>query len=334
MEILIKGQEFLVYLIFIMFITGILKDRGYLMDIFRVLTQRVKSKKMVVFFVSLFGGILPIPGRVALSASMLNSIAPVNDKKRQKFGIIDYLATHHYYLWSPLEKTTIIPMAVLGLTYMQFMSYIWPLLLISGLYISYYILSLKDDEIDIIIHDEPVNWKNIMVVVLPFFAAILASCFSDYYFAIFTAFTVYLVSYSKSWKNLISYINWEIVWIVAIVIILGNLAASYYPLIESYIKTYSTSQSIILVSMVAFLSSFILGSSAKYASMVSLLTSIFGMHYFVLFFTLEYSAYLISPSHKCLPIGQKYFHTGFLTYLKALVIWISLMIAYALLTIL
>ena len=146
MEILIKGQEFLVYLIFIMFITGILKDRGYLMDIFRVLTQRVKSKKMVVFFVSLFGGILPIPGRVALSASMLNSIAPVNDKKRQKFGIIDYLATHHYYLWSPLEKTTIIPMAVLGLTYMQFMSYIWPLLLISGLYISYYILSLKDDE--------------------------------------------------------------------------------------------------------------------------------------------------------------------------------------------
>jgi hypothetical protein len=334
MEILIKGQEFLVYLIFIMFITGILKDRGYLMDIFRVLTQRVKSKKMVVFFVSLFGGILPIPGRVALSASMLNSIAPVNDKKRQKFGIIDYLATHHYYLWSPLEKTTIIPMAVLGLTYMQFMSYIWPLLLISGLYISYYILSLKDDEIDIIMHDEPVNWKNITLVVLPFFAAILASCFSDHYFAIFTAFTTYLVWYSKSWKNLISYINWEIVWIVALVIILGNLVASYYPLIESYIKTYSTSQSIILVSMVAFLSSFLLGSSAKYASIVSLLTSIFGMHYFVLFFTLEYSAYLISPSHKCLPIGQKYFHTGFLTYLKALVIWISLMIAYALLTIL
>ena len=334
MEILIKGQEFLIYLILIMFVTGILKERGYLTDVFRILTQRIKSKKLVVFLVSLFGGVLPIPGRVALSASMLNSIAPTDNKKRKKFGIIDYLATHHYYLWSPLEKTTIIPMAVLGLTYMQFMSYIWPLLLISGLYISYYILSLKDDEIDIIIHDEPVNWKNITLVVLPFFAAILASCFSDHYFAIFTAFTAYLVYYSKSWKNLISYINWEIVWIVALVIILGNLAASYYPLIESYIKAYSTSQNIILVSMVAFLSSFLLGSSAKYASIVSLLTSIFGMHYFVLFFTLEYSAYLISPSHKCLPIGQKYFHTGFLTYLKALVIWISLMIAYALLTIL
>jgi hypothetical protein len=29
-----------------MFITGILKDRGYLMDIFRLLTQKVQSKKL------------------------------------------------------------------------------------------------------------------------------------------------------------------------------------------------------------------------------------------------------------------------------------------------
>jgi len=317
-----------------MFITGILKDQGYLMDIFRLLTQRVQSKKIVVFLVSLFGGILPIPGRVALSASMLNSIAPVNDKKRQKFGIIDYLATHHYYLWSPLEKTTIIPIAVLGLTYLEFMSYVWPLLLISGLYISYYILSLKDDEIDIIVSSGPVNTKNIVLVVVPFFVAILASCFSAYYFAIMTAFTAYLISYSNSWKKLLSYINWELVWIVALVIILGNLASSYYGDMETYIKQYSTSRNILVVSMLAFLASFLLGSSAKYASIVSLLTSIFGMQYFVLFFTLEYSAYLISPSHKCLPIGQKYFHTGFLTYLKALIIWISLMITYALLTVL
>ncbi len=127
------------------------------MDVFRLLEQKVKSKKMVVFLVSLFGGVLPIPGRVALSASMLNSIAPVDNKKRKKFGIIDYLATHHYYLWSPLEKTVIIPMAVLGLTYSKFMLYVWPLLLITGLYITYYILSLEDDEIDIVVKDEPIN---------------------------------------------------------------------------------------------------------------------------------------------------------------------------------
>ena len=335
MEILIKGQEFLVYLIFIMFVTGILKEKGYLMDIFRLLEQKVKSKKMVVFLVSLFGGILPIPGRVALSASMLNSIAPVDNKKRKKFGIIDYLATHHYYLWSPLEKTVIIPMAVLGLTYTKFMSFIWPLLLITGLYITYYILSLDDDEIDIEVKDDPINWSNITLVVIPFLSTILMCVFfTDYYFGFFTAFTLWLIYHSKSWGKLISYINWELVWIVAVIIILGNLIGSYYTQIEEVLKQYKTPESILIVAVLGFLSSFVLGSSAKYASIVSLLTSVFGIQYFVLFFTLEYSAYLISPSHKCLPIGQKYFHTGFLTYLKALIIWISIMITYAILTVL
>ena len=304
------------------------------MDIFRLLEQKVKSKRVVVFLVSLFGGILPIPGRVALSASMLNSIAPIDNKKRKKFGIIDYLATHHYYLWSPLEKTVIIPMAVLGLTYMQFMSYIWPLLLISGLYISYYILSMDEDEIDIEVNDDPINWKNVTNVVLPFLGTILISCFTDYYFGAFTVFTIYLIQYSSSWKKLLEYVNWELIWIVALVIVLGNLVGSYYDVIEGYIKQYNKPEYILIVSVISFLSSFLLGSSAKYASIVSLLTSVFGMHYFVLFFTLEYSAYLISPSHKCLPIGQKYFHTGFMTYLKALIIWISIMITYALITIL
>ena len=303
------------------------------MDIFRLLEQKVKSKRMVVFLVSLFGGILPIPGRVALSASMLNSIAPIDNKKRKKFGIIDYLATHHYYLWSPLEKTVIIPMAVLGLTYLQFMSYIWPLLLISGLYISYYILSLNDDEIDIEIKDDPIDWKNVTNVVLPFLGTIIISCFTNYYFGAFVVFTLYLVVYSNSWKKLLGYVNWELIWIVSLVIILGNLVGSYYDVIETYIKQYNKPEHILIVAMISFLSSFMLGSSAKYASIVSLLTSVFGMHYFVLFFTLEYSAYLISPSHKCLPIGQKYFHTGFMTYLKALIVWISIMITYALLTI-
>lgn len=304
------------------------------MDIFSLLEQQVKSKRMVVFLVSLFGGILPIPGRVALSASMLNSIAPVDNKKRKKFGIIDYLATHHYYLWSPLEKTVIIPMAVLGMSYATFMSHIWPLLLITVLYVSYYIISLKDDEIDIDIKNNPINWKNIFLVVLPFLTTIVISCFTEYYFTSFTIFTFYLISYSNSWKSLIKYINWELVLIVFLIIILGNIVNSYYGEIESILKNYNNPESILIVSVLGFLASFMLGSSAKYASIVSLLTSVFGIQYFVLFFTLEYSAYLISPSHKCLPIGQKYFHTGFMTYLKALIIWISIMITYAILTVL
>ena len=194
---------------------------------------------------------------------------------------------------------------------------------------------LNDDEIDIEVKDEPINVKNITMVVIPFLATILMCVFlTKYYFGFFTGFTLWLVYYSKSWNKIMSYIDWELIWIVELVIILGNLVGSYYSVIESYIKQYNEPEYILVVSVISFLSSFMLGSSAKYASIVSLLTSVFGMQYFVLFFTLEYSAYLISPSHKCLPIGQRYFHTGFMTYLKALIIWISLMMTYALLTIL
>lgn len=333
MEILIKGQHFLIYLTFIMFVTGILKDKGYLSDVFRWIARNVKSKKMVVFFVSLFGGILPIPGRVALSASMLNSIAPIDRKKRKKFGIIDYLATHHYYLWSPLEKTVIIPMAVIGFTYKEFMGLIWPLLLISVLYIGYYIMTLKDDEIDLEITDEPTDWRNIVFVVIPFLITILVSCFTDYYFFAFFVFTLYLTQYSNSWKKLYGYVNGELIIIVGLVIILGNIANYYYDDIENYIRLYTEPEHILVVAVLGFLSSFLLGSSAKYASIVSLLTVVFGVEYFVLFFTLEYSGYLISPSHKCLPIGQKYFHTGFMTYLKALIIWIGFMVTYGIITV-
>jgi hypothetical protein len=195
-------------------------------------------------------------------------------------------------------------------------------------------MSLNDDEIDIEVHDEPINWKNIWLVVIPFLSTILVSCFTDYYFLAFTIFTFYLLGYSNSWFKVLDYINWELIVIVSVVIILGNLIGSYYESIESFIKQFALNKNIVLVSVFGFLASFLLGSSAKYAGIVSLLTAAFGMEYFVLFFTLEYSAYLISPTHKCLPIGQKYFHTGFMVYLKALIIWISLMMTYALFTIL
>jgi len=131
-----SGYYYVFYLMAIMVIAGAVKDAGYLQALFRVIQSRIKSKRAVVALVSLFSGILPIPGRVAISAGILQSIAP-EDKgpSRSKFGIIDYLSTHHYYLWSPIEKTIIIPMAVLGLSYTQMLSYTGGLLAITLSYI-------------------------------------------------------------------------------------------------------------------------------------------------------------------------------------------------------
>jgi len=53
------------------------------------------------------------------------------------------------------------------------------------------------------------------------------------------------------------------------------------------------------------------------------------MKYFVLFFALEYSGYLVSPSHKCTCIGKMYFGTPILDYAKVLLLWIILIIITA-----
>ena len=91
------------------------------------MVNRVKSKRAVVALVSALTGVLPIPGRVSVSAGVLDTISS-EGKSREKLGMIDYLSTHHYYLWSPIEKTIILPMAAFGLSYWAMMTYMWPLL--------------------------------------------------------------------------------------------------------------------------------------------------------------------------------------------------------------
>ena len=42
-------------------------------------------------------GVLPIKGRVTVSASLLDTLAPKDKKKREKFRPIDFMSSHHYY---------------------------------------------------------------------------------------------------------------------------------------------------------------------------------------------------------------------------------------------
>jgi len=70
----------------------------------------------------------------------------------------------------------------------------------------------------------------------------------------------------------------------------------------------------------------LLGSSGKFIGLAVLLTKIFGMNYFSLFFAVEYAGYLISPSHKCTCIGKMYFGTPILDYAKVLLLWVVLII--------
>jgi len=322
-NILLNNQEYLIFLSGVMICSGIIKANNYLNPVFYFLLNEFKSKKLIVYLISFVSGILPVSGRVSVSAGVLDTIAPKNNKKsRSKFGIIDYLATHHYYLWSPLEKTIIIPMAVFSLTYLQVMSYLWPLLLVTLIYTICYIkVMINEDDIEITKQDR-VYTNNLFLIISPIFAALgfLIAGYNPN--IIFSLLSVYYIFYSKEfrfWK----YINWNLIGLLFFV----NCAANYISTYSSALETYAKNQnSIFLCCIFGFLFSFLLGSSGKFIGLAVLLTKIFGLKYFILFFAVEYAGYLVSPSHKCTCIGKMYFNTPIFDYVKVLLLWILLII--------
>lgn len=289
---------YILILIGIMLITGIIKQYGLFVPIYNFLIRHTKNKKILAVLLSLTGGVLPVPGRVIVSAGLLDTIASDKPEKRSKFGIIDYLATHHYYLWSPLEKTIIIPMAVLNLTYLGVLGYTWPLLFVSLLFLFFYIYRLEINDIDIVPLQKKQNKQN----------------------------------------NWLTYINWKTVIILFCVIVAGNIIKHNNDYIRIYVEhlaggVHPGTLGFIWLSIIAFCGSFIMGSSSKFAGVTALLTSIFGLKYFTFLFAIEFAGYLLSPMHKCVSIGMLYFKTPLKDYLRVLIIWSVLLCLVGLITI-
>lgn len=336
---LLKGMEYLWMLIFIMITAGIAKEQNLFASAFAYLQNTVKSNRLLVALISAVGGVLPIEGRVTVSAGVLDTMTHKDcdhNHGREKMGIVDYLSTHHYYLWSPLEKTVILPIAAFGLTYAAWMSMIWPLLVVTfALIVGYIFLFVKEDDIHIS-HTGDFKISAVLRNVLPFFAAIGVYIYTaGNVFTIFGLLALYYCFLTQTWdyKKLLGYINWQVILVVAVAIALGN----YFKSNEALYKTWITGSALdpttfvgmLTISAIGFVASFLMGSSGKYVAFAVLMAQVFGPQYFVWFFAVDYAGYLLSPTHKCVAVGNRYFGTPLTTYYAALGSWAVLLIGTA-----
>lgn len=320
---------------FIMITAGLAKEYKLFAPAYAYIKNTFRSNRFVVVLLSAIGGVLPIEGRVTVSAGLLDTVAPKDGPGREKMGIVDYLSTHHYYLWSPLEKTVIIPIAAFGLTYMAWIGMIAPLLIVSFLYIGWYLwYQIKDEEVAV----EPGNFKVSSVIrnVFPMFIAIGLYIYDkNWMIACFGFLALYYIFLTQQWnpKKLLQYIKWDVLVIVAIVIVLGNYfkaqEAEFQSIIKNTLIDPKTFVGLAMISAIGFIASFFMGSSGKFVAIAVLMAQIFGMEYFLWFFALDYTAYLLSPTHKCVMIGNRYFGTPLKTYYTALGIWGGLMLIVA-----
>lgn len=330
----LSGISYLWMVFFIMISAGLAKEYNLFAPAYAYVKNTFRSNRFVVVILSAIGGVLPIEGRVTVSAGLLDTVAPKDGPSRHKFGIVDYLATHHYYMWSPLEKTVILPIAVLGLSYTAWLGLIAPLLIASLIFIFWYIwYQVHEEEVAI----TPSNFKLSAVIrnVLPMFVAIGAYMSGISHVWAFGILTLYYMFLTQQWdlKKLFGYINWQVLIVVAVSIIAGNYFKSYGSDFQEMIKAThfdpSSITGLLVVSGLGFIASFLMGSSGKFVAIAVLMAQLFGTEYFLWFFAIDYVGYLLSPTHKCVMVGNRYFGTPFSVYYKALGVWAVLLLGTA-----
>lgn len=333
-NVLLKDISYLWMIIFIMISAGLAKEYQLFAPAYAYVRNVFRSNRFVLVLLSAIGGILPIEGRVTVSAGLLDTVAPKSGPGREKMGIIDYLSTHHYYMWSPLEKSVVIPIAAFGLTYTAWMGMIAPLLIVSLAFIGWYIwYQVREEELAI----APGNFKlsAVMRSSLPMFVAIGAYIYSNNYILCFGLLALYYIIITQQWnlKKLLGYINWEVIITVALVIALGNYFKSEQAYFQSAIKSLgvdpATYFGMIVISCTGFIASFLMGSSSRFIALAVLMAQLFGIEYFLWFFAVDFAGYLLSPTHKCVMIGNRYFGTPYRTYYAALGIWVALLLVTA-----
>ena len=330
-----RNLDYLFMIIFIMVSAGLAKDHNLFAPAFSYVRNVFRSNKFVLVILSAIGGVLPIEGRVTVSAGLLDTIAPKDGPGRQKMGIIDYLSTHHYYMWSPLEKTVILPIAAFGLTYIAFLELIWPLLALSLIYIGAYIY-FQVDEKDIAIQPTSFKMSSLTRNVFPMIIAIATYIAFNNFYLSFGLLALYYMILTSTWnlKKLHGYINWEVILTVGIVIVLGEYFKSYDSEFKNFIQTQSyinpeTLVGMLAISVFGFGASFLMGSSSKFVALSVLMTQIFGLQYFLWFFAIDYAGYLLSPTHKCVMVGNRYFGTPYKDYYAVLLGWVLILLLTA-----
>ena len=334
LNVLLKDISYLWMIFFIMISAGLAKEYQLFAPAFAYVRNTFRSNKFVLVILSAVGGILPIEGRVTVSAGLLDTIAPKDGPARERMGIIDYLATHHYYMWSPLEKTVVIPIAAFGLTYGAWLGMIAPLLIASLVFIGWYIwYQTKEEDLAI----APGNFKlsQVMRSSLPMFVAIGAYIWSNNFIACFGLLTLYYIIITQQWniQKLLGYVKLEVILTVAVVIILGNYFKSEQAYFQEVIKGIgldpATLTGMLAISAVGFGASFLMGSSSRFIALAVLMAQLFGPQYFLWFFAVDYAGYLLSPTHKCVMIGNRYFGTPYRTYYTALGAWVAILFLVA-----
>jgi len=300
MSEIIISQQYTLVLVYIYCICEIYKSQGIMTSFIPKHTPTTTGRLIMVL-----SGILPIPGRIVLCKSLLDTTCKSNCNN---MNLAAYLSTHHFYLWSPVEKSVLILIAGLGISYVQFIH-----LMIAPIVVYLCIVAWFVRGVEYEVNTDTFKMSSMRDIVL-LTVILVVSC-------VYTGFIhmllVYLMHLMRKYRySVVNFkdIDFKTVMIVSFIILVSSLVREYEVMLHDVVLSYN---SLSMVCVLSFVASFILGSSSKFAGVCLLTTSIFGLEYMCLFYTIDFCGYMLSPFHKCGAIARSgslqptgRFHTG------------------------
>ena len=288
------------------------KEHQVLDGLYLVIRRVVTNDQLFILIMSTIYGILPVPGRISIATGMFDTCTS-KSKPREELGILAYISTHHYYLWSPLEKSVIIVLASAGITYMQFLNYM-------GIYIAMMIAMTVYYVTFVMKPVEILNFKNtgsprvLDPVILV--SGVIVCCFD--LVDVKSFFPVYCLYVMCRYKvlNIITRIDWKLILVAAVIIALSTVVKSHSDQLLDILNMMTTQYGLHVALIASFCAALLLGSSSKFAAITALMVSIYGVAYLPIFYIFDFCGYLLSPSHKCVHIGRLYFKTKLVAFYK------------------
>ena len=312
----IESLSYAVVFVMMTMITFMIKSNNVFVSAFFPVLN-VLSDRMKTIAVCMVCGLLPVPGRIMVTSMCLDCTCKTN----KTTGLLAYLTSHHYYMWSPLEKTIILPMAILGLTYTDMLIYMCIPLFVYICYTVYTISKHNVDPVDNIEKTNSFAWIDMVLLAGLLIITSMHKSITIYHIktpslllctAVFLCYMI--MKYKPSISQMIQQVPFNSVGLITILLIVGTTIKQNIQNIEPYFSDID----IWVVCLISFGVSFMMGSSGKFAGLCVLTSTIYGSQWFVLFFMVDFVGYLLSPFHKCLPIAIANFKTPVKTMLQSL----------------
>lgn len=308
--VILSKEIYLIGLASALIIGGVIKQGNYFNPLYNWINTRLQNKKASLTIVSMLSGIFPVEGRCTVSAPIMDSMC--KGEHRRRLGILDYIATHHYYLWSPLEPSVLIFLSVLGISWGTFMqATIIPLIAYLLFMVGVLILYVKLDDVDIAIQETKTDRFGAVVMgvimLFGFGLMLFDPQMYPFYYTFPVMATLLVLMTGTSITTALSYIRWKLIASIGVIIGIGTYAKTYNAEFASYVSSGDFSTPVLLA--IGTLMAVIMGSSSKYAGIGALIVSVTHISLLPLVVVCEFAGYLLSPTHKCLSISNMYFGT-------------------------